>query len=398
MAKVPVFKRILVVTKQDIAACCPLIAAYIKTPEAAKTVTELIIDLPDRHHDVDRSIIEYTRSLGHNNDTTTAMLQALEARKKSPYPTTGQKGSRPTKHPRLDSAKTHPDYNATIATLLLSLLPNLTTLRFFNVIHLICRSSKRFSFTPSTARMRDITTVSEMCSGSNILTDSPSTGTLLLEGLEDYQADDYEAFPKGMSGITKVHIGHCDVLGRVVSSILRLSTFLEELEYSTFGLMNVDGWCWTVSRVSLGKWLYEWRGELRRLDPDASVSKEFDGNVEAEGEGEGGEGGGWESVREYPSWSVGRLNEFESLTHLSIRIGLLLGYKDTFPKQKNLRLWANYRLVDAVPPKIESLRLYGCEKGQYAIADAHGAPGTWDPELKEEEEEEVWKRSTKNLS
>ena len=99
---------------------------------------------------------------------------------------------------------------------------------------------------------------------------------------------------------------------------------------------------------------------------------------------------------------------------------MLLGYNDTFTEQTKLKPSAGYRLVDALPPKLESLRLYGYQKGQYTVVDDQvaellekkselfpnlvdiegvdelipGVPGTWDPEPGEEE---VWKRSTENL-
>ena len=36
------------VTKRDLVACYPLVAAYVQNPAAANSVTELIIDLPSR--------------------------------------------------------------------------------------------------------------------------------------------------------------------------------------------------------------------------------------------------------------------------------------------------------------------------------------------------------------
>ncbi|KAK4445287.1 hypothetical protein QBC34DRAFT_165623 [Podospora aff. communis PSN243] len=453
MAEAPFFKRIRIATKEDVVACYPLVAAYIRNPEAANSVTELIIDLPSRHcypytklspplsttsthpsaldDDAHRSIIDYTNSLGLDADTTAVMSQALEDKKKPP-PTEQQEGPRAAKRFRWGLREDTSEYNATITTLLISLLPNLTTLRFFNV----GRSSPLDRFLEannSGALPRSYLQKLEAVQLQRVNCEDernydhirdmrrfryfyklPAVRTLSMEGFEDYQAD-YEDFPIRMSEIRRVHIGHCDMSWSMVGRVLGIPRVLEEFSYSSFGLMNTDGGCSTVSHESVGKGLYKRRKELRRLDLDMSVCA---GGEEEDGEGK--EEDDSSSPREYPSRSIGRLDEFESLTHLSIRIGLLLGYRDVSAGTKRTTPSASYRLVEALPPNLEFLRLYGYQKGRVAIIDDQvtellekksslfpnlvemhgvdelipGVPGTWDPEPGEDN---VWKRSTENL-
>lgn len=101
------------------------------------------------------------------------------------------------------------------------------------------------------------------------------------------------------------------------------------------------------------------------------------------------------------------------------RIGLVLGYNDinTYGTPTPS---ASYRLVDALPPNLEFLRLYGYKRGQFPNIDAHvtellekkderfprlkgiegvdeflpGVPGQYGPEP---DEEDVWKRPKGNL-
>jgi hypothetical protein len=138
-----------------------------------------------------------------------------------------------------------------------------------------------------------------------------------------------------------------------------------------------------------------------------------------------------------PSRSIGRQDDFKSLTHLSIvscfslvgrsewtltrfeRTGLLLGYKVTSAGNKGTTPSANYRLVEALPPNLEFLCLYGYQKGRIAIIGDQvtellekksslfpnlveiqgvnelipGVPGTWYPEPGEDN---LWRRSTEN--
>lgn len=82
----------------------------------------------------------------------------------------------------------------------------------------------------------------------------------------------------------------------------------------------------------------------------------------------------------------------------------------------------SYRLIDALPPNLESLRLYGYKKGDHAIIDSHvnellekkaelfpillgeiegideylpGVPGTYEGDSPSEDE--LWQRPTDNL-
>lgn len=82
---------------------------------------------------------------------------------------------------------------------------------------------------------------------------------------------------------------------------------------------------------------------------------------------------------------------------------------------------ASYRLIDALPPNLEFLRLYGYKKGEVDVIDGYvnellekkadrfpklreiegvdeflpGVPGTYGEEV---EDDDIWVRSTENLN
>jgi hypothetical protein len=105
---------------------------------------------------------------------------------------------------------------------------------------------------------------------------------------------------------------------------------------------------------------------------------------------------------------------------LSQRIGLLLGYDDTILEGEGLEPSVHYQLVDALPPSLTSLRIYGYMEGANSAIDEQvaeliekktelfpklatiegvdellpGVPGTWGPEP---DEDDVWERPAENL-
>jgi hypothetical protein len=158
----------------------------------------------------------------------------------------------------------------------------------------------------------------------------PSLHNLKLEACEDYQANYSDPPAKRLSRIRKIHIGHVDMSGEMIATIVGMSKELEVLEYSTFGLSSTDGGHSRVSSVMVGKVLsWYWRS-LRVLDLDALLSADVrDDDFDVEGvegvEGVRSEEGGKEKWggdvargEEYPDGSIGRLDGFDALTHLSI--------------------------------------------------------------------------------
>ncbi|KAK0647142.1 hypothetical protein B0T16DRAFT_446940 [Cercophora newfieldiana] len=343
MAEIPLFKRIRMVTTADLTACYALVAAYIQNPAAANSVTELIIDLhtdgrypytrlsrppfiliaspsafDDNVHD---SIIKHATALGLGDEAISVMLRALERKKRNLSQHERERSSNAEPEPKRarweSSSHSVFDYNSTITTLLISLLPNITTFRFFEVDR---DDMKQF----------------------HCFYRLPSVRTVLLEGLEDYHASHRDPPPQKSSQITKVHSRHSDISGGMVAAIVEMPKKLEALEYSAFRLMSTDG---------------------EEVEDGARKREGKDGNEDRDGGKRGANG--------YPPGSIGRLDNFDALAHLSIRIGLLLGYDDAFIDHKQLVPSANYRLVEALPPNLESLRLYGYRKGENSVIDSH---------------------------
>ena len=372
------------VTKKDLIACYHLVAAYIRNPSAADSITELIVDLPvsgkypytelspplsadalptEFDGDVHDSIIEHAKSLGLDDDTTALMLESLEKKKDNLSRNDPSTSNKP-KRARWEVPEDTFEYNSTITALLVSLLPNLTSFRFFEVDR--HQGTLRAGY-PNTSKPSPLARFLEATNSGSLpksyltkletvilqpvncvdernydyLTDMkrfhcfhqlPSVRTLSLVGLEDYQADYSNPPPTRSSPMRKICMRHVDMSGEMVARIISLSKELEELEYSTFGLMSTDGGFSSVYHAILGRCLGEYRGSLRVLDLDCRVSaggrRDFDaeeeglekGEEEDDGgeEGEEKEGGGLQCARKYPEGSIGRLDDFGVLTHLSI--------------------------------------------------------------------------------
>jgi len=367
------------VTKEDLVACYPLLITYLRDPEAANSVTECIIDLPGRgswpfaelsppppvtgpstpDNGVYDLLIEYASNLGLGDEMTAIMLQALEEKRNALERDTPDKSSHEPKRLRYQTIEDSREYNSTLATLLLSLLPNLTTVRIFNVRsglpldHFLKENNAGNLPTPYLQNLHTVLLQAVNCQDErsyDYLIDMahfryfyqlPAIHTFSLEAIEDYQAD-HSAFPRGKSAAKKIHIGHSDMSGKMIRLILGVPKALEEFSWSTYGLMNTDGGSSSVDGAGIGKILYGYRGSLKVLDLDGDVGHEEeeeeeedededeDEDEEKEDEDEreedlgledsDAEEKGWDSpsARDYPPNSIGRLDDFGSLTHLSI--------------------------------------------------------------------------------
>lgn len=374
-------------TKEDFLASYSILAGYIKHPEAAYSVEELIVNPPEYHSDpytrldgppVDTgaqefndelhdSIVEYTKSLDLGDGTTDKMLQALDLTKRR---LKGEEPEEPlAKRPRLSVFRIPaeiPNYDSAVAVLLISLCPNIVTLRIYNVWsesplgQFLLKNNYGLLQKPALQKLREVQLHPVNCQDDRFYDylrtmdyfryfhRLPALNSLSLEGFEDYQAEDTLFPPKTSSGIKKVHIGHSDMTGEMISNIMLIPKTLEEFSLSTYGLMNCDGGTSMLHAKTLGKGLLQYRRCLKVLDLDARVtgyhssSDDDDDSEDAEQEPDQKKGyaigsGEWyllqdtkesdgatlladdpAKAREYPAQSTGSLHDFTALTHLSI--------------------------------------------------------------------------------
>ncbi|OBS25407.1 hypothetical protein FPOA_05940 [Fusarium poae] len=208
----------------------------------------------------------------------------------------------------------------------------------------------------------------------------PAIENLTMEGVMESEVNDLVS--PGTSNIKNIHLSHCDISGSTLSKMIRSSKILEELRVSFGGLWHLDIGAWNIRPQTVGKSLLQHRDSLKVLDLDIA---DFD-YTEVES---------WENSRfeelvqggeEYfeldrksstlPFWqedipddrpyslTIGSLHDFKTMTHLSIGLNALFGpsYRRKEPP---------FRLIDALPPNLEYLCLYGYAKGESEEVDSH---------------------------
>lgn len=388
----PSFKRIRLVTKEDIDACYSILSSYIQHPEAAALVEELIIDPPapsfypfaeledtpcsvsdDFDEEAHNSIVQFAKGLSLGAGLGNTLLQALDLNSSRAEHGEGD-DQPPTKRPRVRrfcELSENSDFDCAIIILLITLCPNIVTLRLgFDSIgpplsQFFLGNNYGELKEPFLQKLRDVQFHPVNCDDErnyNYITSMeyfqyfhrlPAVYSFSLEGFEDYQADSTFFPPKVSSpSLRKIHIGHSPMSGKMISSIMLIPRTLEEFSFSTFGLMNTDGGTSLIYPKTIAKCLLEYRSSLRVLDLDAQFSGSFSIDPESDeddsdledyevqpGEEENCVAGTREwytlqdkkdceptplwaddpaNAREYPRYTIGSLRDFVTLTHLSI--------------------------------------------------------------------------------
>ncbi|KAJ4328328.1 hypothetical protein N0V84_001199 [Fusarium piperis] len=223
----------------------------------------------------------------------------------------------------------------------------------------------------------------------------PEFRELIGDALEEYQVDSLPLEP-GSSNVDKIEITHSNMYTETMVAVLEAPRALRELTLSLGGMFNRDGSShWVVSK-EIGEALVRHRETLEKLDIDLSMGSESntpwpdlkegqkswpkpftDSNDDEEYEDDDDEEedkGAEKPLRilySGPSHTtLGSLADFHALKHLSINLGTLLtpterGVNYLRPlKSKPAR-----RLIDLLPPNIESLCLYGYVKGETRLMD-----------------------------
>lgn len=232
-----------------------------------------------------------------------------------------------------------------------------------------------------------------------------------LPAIESFQVDAIEPnndagfesrLPPQMSNIRKIHVGHNWLTGGIITALIQLPKQLDEFTCTTGGRSTRDGGFFLRSTLKIGQALSRQRGNLRRLDLDidehlfTEADRQFYGSPDEADEDEEDELTGdpeerkWydrdlgltpgpgdesqsEEIKDYGD-TVGSLQNFSQLTHLSIGIELLLGPPPK-PGHPHPALAdprdAPFRLIDALPPSLGYLLIRGYTKGKVARYDSH---------------------------
>ncbi|KAF9768201.1 hypothetical protein IL306_014533 [Fusarium sp. DS 682] len=186
----------------------------------------------------------------------------------------------------------------------------------------------------------------------------------------------------GTSSIKNIQLTHTEVPGSTLCIIIRAPKVLETLKISVGGLWQKNPWLESVKHKELGKSLLQHRNTLKILELDMSEFDYTEDNNREDNRKQDLE----QSSDEYfqldrkssnlPFWlkdifddrayilTIGSLRDFKAITHLSIGIRALLGPLHEFQEPP-------CGLVDALPPNLEYLRLYGYVQGVNKQVDGH---------------------------
>ncbi|OIW35111.1 hypothetical protein CONLIGDRAFT_665762 [Coniochaeta ligniaria NRRL 30616] len=419
------FKRIRLAIPQDFDTCYGIVAGYLRHPEAAYSVEECILHPPRRGHraftgllrgppadivddSMQERIMRHAQSLGLGDELTLKLSEALDLNK--PQFNDGE----------LTMNYTNYGFYSAVATLLISLCPNIVTLRIYGVDldtplgQLLLKNNYGMLAKPVLQKLREVQLHPVNCMDEReyariqsvdhirYFHRLPAIDRLSMEGLEEYDAEIEFFPPKSSHGIKEIRMSHVDMSAEMVGTIIRIPKTLEKYSLSTNGLQNQYDHESTLDAETLARCLSEHKDWLTELDIDAAVCWPSDHEVDVfEEEWKVEQMSKWYFVldqrdgssdlplrledvpatRDYPARSIGSLADFRALKRLSIRIGLLLGYDDT-KATDGYRLInrlpthvpsARRRLIDVLPASLEFLRLYGYKKGDYADVDSHVA-------------------------
>lgn len=217
----------------------------------------------------------------------------------------------------------------------------------------------------------------------------PAIESIAIDGITINGGADYlEHIPPHTSVIKSIHVGHSMLPSSLIAPLIRMPKQLEEFSHSVGGRDSRDGGHYMFSTKTLGKALWAQRASLRKLDIDVDdllLDDKYDKYAEEDYEEYREEVTGSDKPYWYDEWfelderdstgplhvhdlpdtreytnTIGSLHDFENLTDLRIGIKLLLGP----PESKT-----PFRLVEALPRKLDFLLLRGYTRSQVAKYD-----------------------------
>ncbi|SPN99264.1 uncharacterized protein DNG_02301 [Cephalotrichum gorgonifer] len=440
------YERVNISGYSDADRAYPLIAAYLQRPELAHSVQEFVFDLDYlvylwSLHCPHASRVPLTVSDGQHAairnhvDSLDLPLETLQQMKDSLDWWRETVKARPTLDPNKYSLRgsglndanekmMYIHYASTAAALIISLSPNITTLYLGRVQsgplrQYLLRSNYGLTSTPALQKLQHV----EYYGGDILHRDGDTydrvelldqfryfhrllqISSVSMEAVMEYDVV-RRIFPPKTSRIKKIHLGHSDMSGEMLSTIIRLPIGLEEMSFSLGGLWHTKGGTPIILVGLVGRSLEQHKSTLRVLDMDlgeaiyvwmdhCSSGRDEDvrytGYEEEKGryrnyvrdeffsiDNASSEGPLRPQDIEKPEHQDGRvidLRHYTALTHLSINIEAIVGptYEDyvdkhTTPRHKLIRQLP-YRLVDALPTSLEYLCLYGYQKGKVVEID-----------------------------
>lgn len=227
----------------------------------------------------------------------------------------------------------------------------------------------------------------------------PKFSRLILDGTGEYQANRL-TFPPGSGSapIKTIEMRHTDIYGSMLASLLRITRGLENFTISIGGLWSTDGGSPMIGLRNVSRALLTHKATLKTLDLDiehaiGSAAFYFEDEDEDEEESEDLEierdewflldaavSSGPLDPKDMPldrdyGRTIGSLHDFPALTRLSINIQALVGVGTPFGVRPHapykLVQQPPFRLVDALPPNLEFLCLYGYVQGFNEVVDDH---------------------------
>ncbi|KAH6984583.1 hypothetical protein BKA56DRAFT_614314 [Ilyonectria sp. MPI-CAGE-AT-0026] len=417
------FKMIRVFCQGDIDSLYPLIVAYIERPSLADSVVEFAIDtegwpsynfgagdtcaeVSSRpvNDDAHAAIEAYVRDMGLGDEALGVMLPALEWKKRQLRDGVEESRAESNAHVR--------DFATTASTILLSLCKNITTLYLGNLgswesplqLYLLLAGMYRIP-RPGLRKVKKV----EIIAGATDYTDErqyalldyqtffnyicrlPALESVVFDGAGDFEGST-QTLPRRMSNMKEISITHADIPSSALAKILRIPKHLEKLTLSFGGLMFIDGGSAMVCPRTIGEHLSRHRKTLKVLDLDIDYSLGGQHEIIEDSDSDQEEASTSQrdplsslvrrlerqrlpqsppdlpKKRKYGyGLTVGSFDDYQAMTHLSIGVKALLGPTEG----SRLKEQPPFRLIDALPPTLEYLCLYGYEKGENSDVDEH---------------------------
>ncbi|KAH7303065.1 hypothetical protein B0I35DRAFT_447299 [Stachybotrys elegans] len=218
----------------------------------------------------------------------------------------------------------------------------------------------------------------------------PALNSFSVDGIDDMR-EDLIAFPPATSNLKSLRIGHSSCSSEFLGKLIRIPRALERLNLTNGGRITLDGGGPIMSAMTISKALFEQRETIQEIDidMDATFGKD-DLDDPTEDEAYDDRDDWWHKDLEISTvpdkaqlraWEgpatrqdgspIGSMHDFASLTTLKIGVGMLLdGFlspnRGTEQKESSR---APCRLVDALPPGLQSFTLRGYYKGKNQYYD-----------------------------
>ncbi|VUC29246.1 unnamed protein product [Clonostachys rosea] len=406
----------------------PLLTTYIQQPSLAESVTELVMDFssrerswpndypPDEPEESSLGVTgdlvrEHVRSLGLGDRETKGMLHALRLWvNRQETPANWQPGDSESSEPHY----LHDEFAGFAAVVLLSLCKNLSTLHiappmsgFSPMLEdYFLKTNYGMLQEPGLQNLTKVQVLPGMWWGEETVYGQleflrlfqyfhrlPAINTISIDSLQEYQSH-YTTFIPRTGNMKTLKLDHVDMDNSFLTLLISVPKVLVELKVSLGGKEHIDGGNPMIYPQSIGRALAQHKETISALDLDLDLCvSEFvckdkvrdDSNDEISDEDSDIEEFGRDyykidqesrlavekisTAAESYGWTIGSLHDFTSLTQLSIGVYTLLGPPDS--RGERLARQPPFRLIDALPPKLESFCLYGYKKGENLDIDEH---------------------------